>query len=897
MPDWKSYVREHLPPLAASPHRENEIVAELSLQLEQAYQDALAGGASESEACGLAEHQFRDWRALARDIDLAERGPVPALGVRALLFSGLPRDLRYGARLLRRSPGFTAIAVATLAFGIGGNTAIFTMVDRVTLRRLPFPEPSRLMAIETRKAQQPELEPWTSAADFFDIRERTRSFSAVAAISPVWSLVMTGRGDAERLQALYVSAEFFPLLGVNASLGRTILPAEDVRTRPSNVVLLSHSFWQRRFGGSPDVAGQALALDGGAYTVIGVLPVGFRYPGEPLAGAAADIDLWLPLSSNPIVDSDRAVRFLKVIGRLKPGIPPDQAREDLQRVGGALAEQYPDMNRGFEDDLQPLSHQVTGRTYTPMMLLLGAVAFVLLMACANVANLLLGQASTRHRELSVRVALGASRWRILRQLLAEGFWMALAGGAVGIVLAKGGLGLLSALAPPTLVSPGEIVLDFRALWFTAAVVLSCSLLAGLPPALRIARGEIEGALREAGRHWTAGHHRLRTTLVTLQVALALVLLVGAGLLIRSFQRVLNVPAGFDPHHLVTISTQVPQSARTPELRTAVYHRMRDLLQSVPGVESVACVSRLPLMGSNLGSWLFVEGRSVPGEPGFDVEYRVAAPEYFSTMRIPLRSGRLFDQRDSASPGTVLLINEAAARKFWPGQNPVGRRVKLTANPERFPWLTVIGVVGDVHHIGLDTAPRPEIYRPYPVNPLSSPILVIRTAADPALMLSTLAARVRSVAAGAPAYNVFSMETLLDHSTAQRRFVMLLLAGFAVAALLLAGVGIYGTVSWSVAQRTRDLGLRMALGAPPAAALRLVFWQHFRWIAAGIVAGWLAALALTWLMRTLLFEVRPLDTATFALAGVILAAFAVLACYLPARRATHVDPMTALREDC
>ena len=895
MPDWKRYVREHLPPLAASPQRENEIVTELSLQLEQAYQDAMAGGAGEAEAFEQARRQFHDWEALAREIDTADRTPGP-LGRRAGLLSGLPRDLRYAARLLRRSPAFTAIAVATLAFGIGGNTAIFTMVDRVALRSLPYPEPGRLMAIETRKEHQPELEAWASAADFFDIRDRARSFSAMAAISPVWSVIMTGRGDAERLQCLYVSADFFPMLGTSAALGRTFLPSEDLRSKPSNVVVLSHAFWVRRFGGAPEIIGQTLALDGAAYTVVGVLPASFRYPGEPLAGSAAEIDAWMPLAANPIVGSVRAVRFLKLIGRLGPGVPVERARDEVRRIGSALAAQYPDMNRGFVDDVQPLSRQVTGRSYTPMMLLLGAVGFVLLMACANVANLLLTRASTRLRELSVRVALGASRWRILRQMLAEGFLMSLAGGAAGVLVALGGLRVLSVVAPPSLVHPGEIALDPRALLFTGVAVLGCALIAGLPPALRIAGGEMESALRDAGRHWTAGHHRLRAVLVALQVAVALVLLVGAGLLIRSFQRVVNVPAGFNPHHLVTISTQMPDSARTPEERTAVYRRMRGQLLAVPGVEKVACVSRLPLMGSNLGSWLFVEGRSVPGEPGFDVEYRVAAPEYFAAMGIPLRAGRLFDDRDNANPGAVLVISESAARKFWGGLSAVGRRVKLGANPERAPWITVVGVVGDVHHIGLDTDPRPEIYRPYPVNPLGAPILVIRTATDPALMLSTLAARVRSVAAGVPAYNVYTMEALVERSTAQRRFVMLLLSGFALAALLLAGVGIYGTVSQSVVQRTRELGVRMALGASPGAALRLVFWHGFRWIAAGIAAGWVSALGLTRLTRGLLFEVQPLDAATFAAAGLVLAGFAMLACYVPARHATRVDPMTALREE-
>ncbi len=894
MPDWRDYVRENLPPLAVGPARENEIVAELALQVEQAYSEALAGGASESEAVRRAQSQFADWDALAHAIETAE---LPVGAARGGSLSGAGQDIRYAARFLKRSPAFAAIAVCTLAFGIGGNTAIFTMVDAVALRSLPYREPATLMAIETRKAQQPEIEPWTSALDFFDIRERTRAFSSLAAISPVWSMVMTGRGDAERLECLYVSAGFFPMLGVSAALGRTFLPQEDNRTQASNVTVLSHAFWQRRFGGSRDAVGQAIAMDGNNFTVIGVLPAGFRYAGEPLAGTTSEIDAWFPLSANQIVASVRSVRFLKVIGRLKPGISTAQAQDDIHRIGMALADQYPDWNRGFVDDVQPLTAQVNGRFRVAMLLLLGTVGFVLLMACANVANLLLTRASVRQRELSVRVALGASRFRIVRQLLTEGAVLAAFGGIVGLLAAWFGLHFLVRAAPQNLVRAGEISLDARALAFTTVAVLLCAVLAGLPPAWRVVRADIETALRETGRGLTGGHHRLRSALVVLQVAAALLLLVGAGLLIRSFQRLLSVNPGFNPQNLLTISTQVPPSAATPEQRTAMYQAIRDRLATVPGVVNVAAVSRLPLMGSSLGSWMFIEGKYRPGEPGHDVEYRGATSNYFATMGMPLRAGRLFDDHDNANPGSVLLINETAARKFWPGEDPVGKRVKLASPPEHFPWITIVGVVGDIRHVGLDIAPRPEVYRPYANNPLYSPILVIRTGIDPGPLTSVLTAKVRSVDAGLPAYNVYSMQALVDRSTAQRRFVMLLLTGFAIAALLLAGVGIYGTVSQSVVQRTQEIGLRMALGASPGVALWLVFRQGIRLTAVGIAAGSLVAMGLTQTMRKLLFEVRPLDPVAFLGAAITLAGFAAIACYVPARRATRVDPLVALRQEC
>jgi putative ABC transport system permease protein len=891
MHDWRRHVRENLPPLAVGPQRENEIVTELALQMEQAFAAAVASGASEAEAFRQARSQFADWGTLAHEIDTAEE---PARGG---ALTGGWQDIRYSSRFLRRNPAFAAIAIATLAFGIGGNTAVFTMVDAVALRSLPYPEPGRLLAIETRKASQPEIEPWTSALDFFDIRERAQSFSSVAAISAVWNVVMTGSAEARQLDCLYVSADFFPMLGVSASLGRTFLSEEDNRTQASNVVLLSHSFWQRQFAGDRGIVGKTLVFGGSNFTVVGVLPRGFRYAGEPIAGTASEIEAWFPLSANQIVGTVRSVRFLKVIGRLKSGVSGAQAADEIHRIGRALADQYPDMNRGFVDSVQPLSAQVTGRFRVAMLLLLGTVGFVLLMACANVANLLLARASSRQREISVRAAMGASSFRLVRQLLTEGAVLAMCGGAAGLLVALAGLRFLVRSAPATLIRAGEVSLDARALLFTTAAVVFCALIAGLPPALRVVRADLETALRESGRGLTAGHHRLRSALVVVQVAAALLLLVGAGLLVRSFQHLMAVDPGFRPQGVLTISTQVPPSAGAPAQRAAIYYAIRERLTAVPGVVNVAAVSRLPLMGANLGSWMFLEGRYTPGEPGHDVEYRVATPNYFATMGIPLRGGRLFDDHDDANPGAVLLINETAARKYWPGESAIGKRVKLGAPPEKFPWVTVIGIVGDIRHVGLDTEPRPEVYRPYAYNPLFSPILVIRTAVGPGSMAEFLSSKVRSVNAGVPAYNVYPMEALVDRSTAQRRFVMLLLTGFAVAALLLAGVGIYGTVSQSVAQRTQEIGLRMALGASPGGALWLVFEQGVRLTAAGIMSGSLVAAGMTRLMRKLLFEVQPLDPVAFGGAVVTLAAFAALACYVPARRATRVDPLAALRQDC
>ena len=897
MHDWKRFVREHLPPLRVSPTRESEIIAELALQLEQAYTEALAGGASDAEAVRRARIPFRDWEGLARDINAAEQPPADREPepTRAAPWSGILQDLRHAARFFRRNPAFAAIAIGTLAYGIGGNTAIFTMVDALALRSLPYRDPAGIMAIETRKSQQPELEPWTSALDFFDLRERATAFSSMAGISPVWNMVLSNRGDAEKLDCLFVSSTFFPLLGVEPALGRAFAPEDDVRGRPGNVVILSHAFWLRRFGASPGIIGQTLALDNAGYTVIGVMPPAFRYAGEPIAGTATDIDAWLPLSANPLTGSFRGLRFLKTIGRRKPEFSIQQARGEVRRIGEALAVQFPETNRGFAIDAQQLRDQVSAPLRVTTWLLLGSVGFVLLIACANVANLLLGRAAVREREISVRVALGASRFRLLRQLLVEGFVAAVCGGLLGIALAAGGLRLLVALAPAALVHGREISLDARALLFTTAAVMISALLAGLPPAWRVIRSDIESSLRGSGRGVMGGNHRLRSALVIGQISIALLLLVGSGLLIRSFQRLLEVNPGFDPQNLLTVSTQLPNSAQTSVQRTAVSREMRDRLMAIHGVRSVGAVSRLPLAGRNLGSWLNVEGRPSDEQP-IDVEYRVATPGYFEAMGIPLRAGRLFDEHDDANPQSILLINETIARKFWPNQSPIGKRVKLGLSNGNSPWITIIGVVGDLRHVGLDVEPRAEIYRPYAVNPLGAPILVVRTTGDPAPIANALAAAIRSAAAGTAVYNVYSMRTLVERSTAERRFVMWLLTGFAAAAMFLAGVGVYGTVSQSVVQRTQEIGLRMALGASPAAALALIFREGAQLMAAGVMLGGLAALALTRWMQKLLFGVRPLDPVAFAAAVMVVVGFAALACYIPARRAMRVDPLEALRQD-
>ncbi|MGH9720329.1 MAG: ABC transporter permease, partial [Bryobacteraceae bacterium] len=826
MPDWRAYVREHLRPLRVSPEREAEITGELAQQLEDAFTEAIAAGATEEGAMARAAAQFSDWGALAREIEAAElcRPEEPRGKLRAL-FHGAIEDVRFALRLLRTNPAFAAVAIFTLAFGIGANTAIFTIVDSMALRPLPYPQPHRLTAIDTRRPSDPSVGAWTSPLELFDLRARTRSFSAIAGVTPVWSLVLTENGEADRVEALYVSAELFPMLGVRPLLGRSFQPQEDARGA-ERVVVLGHSFWQRRMGRRRDVVGQSLTLGGTPATIVGVLPAEFEYLGAPLGSAGQEIDIWAPLASNPLTySSDRSMRLLKVIGRLKDGVSTRQAGDEARALSVSLTAEYPATNRGYEMSVAPLIDQVAGPQRPAWFLLLGSVGFVLLMACVNVSNLLLAKAAVRQKEMAVRVALGASALRLVRQLVTEGLVLAFAGGAMGVLLGYWLLRALLVMSPEN-VMRRSIGVNGPALLVTAGMVLSCALLASLPGAWRIWRTAIADSLRQSGRGVTTGHRRLRSGLIVAQTALAFVLLVGAGLLIRSFVRLLGVNPGFQAESLITLSVLTPRSAQTPAQRTAIYEALRDRILGVPGVLNVAAVSRLPMSGSQLGSWLTLEGK-LPTEEKPEVEYRVATPSFFSTMGMPLLRGRFYDEHDIQRASTVLVINETAAKRYWPNEDPVGKRVKLGGANVEWPWITVIGVVGDIRHFGIELPARPEIYRHYAHNPLTAPVLLVRIRPDGGPAVSSLAATVRAVNGEMPVYNVFRMTDLVSKSLARRRFLMWLLSAFSGAALLLAAVGLYGSVSEWVAQRTREIGLRVALGAAPGAVVRMVLRHGLR----------------------------------------------------------------------
>lgn len=888
-PDFTAYVRRHLPPLDLRPEREAGIIAELAGQLEQAYRESLRAGLSEPEAAASAHAHIKDWQALAAAIRAAET-PVPPEPTRALL-PGLLQDLRYALRTVRRNPSLSVIVILTLAFGIGGNTAIFTVVDHIALRGLPYPESGRLIDIDHTKDDQPEVDPWCSFDNFSDFRKRSQAFESIAAVSPVWNNMLALGPETERLETLYASADFFPMLRVQPHIGRLFTAAEDDRAQPAPVAVLSYEFWTRRFAASPAVLGKVLQIDGSGVTVIGVLPEQFRWRGGPLAGTSTAIDIWMPLAANQLARSPRLVRFLKVTGRLKPGITVEQGRDEVRRIGDALTREYPGSNRNLSFNGVPLQSKITAPLRPAIYLLLATVGFVLLMASANVANLLLARAVSRTREISVRVALGASRLRVLRQMMTESAVLAFLGAAVGLAVAEILLRLILANGPPALIRTMPISLDSRALAFTTGVAILTAMLAGVVPAWRAVAGNLATAVRQ-GRGLTAGSHRARTALAIAQVTIALVLIIGAGLLIRSFLRVLSINPGFDLVNVVSVSTLLPPGDWNAQQRTNIYNTVHRRLLATPGVTSVGAVSRVPMLGLNLASILTIEGQEDNLHPP-EVEYRAATPDYFTTLRIPLKSGRLFDDRDSPAL-QQLVIDEITASRYFPGQNPIGKRVRFQP-ASKDAWFTIIGVVGYTRHFGLEAQPRPTVYRPASLNPLSAPIFVIRTATDPAPWIGQLAQVVRTAYGNMPAYNVFAMQELVDRSTAERRFLMWLLTAFACAALLLAAIGIYGAVSQSVAQRTQEIGVRIALGATPADALLLVFAEGLRIAAAGLALGLAAGCTAARLGQSLLYGVRPNDWLVLSIAPVVLLLFVALACYIPARRATKVDPLVTLRE--
>ena len=808
---------------------------------------------------------------------------------------GLLQDLRYGMRMLLSRPAFTAVAVLALALGIGANTAIFSVVDAVLLKPLPYRAPERLVMIWHEYAQMNLPKASLSVPSYIEYRDNVRAFENVAAATN-WSANLTGTGEPERVQGARVTGNFLATVGVPPLIGRDFL-GEDDAPGGERVVILGHGLWQRRFGGDPGILGKVLALNGEDHTVVGVMPPGFVF--------FQPVDLFKPIAftAGQAAPANHGNEFLIGVARLKPGVTLRQAGSEMDGIAARLRQQF--YVEGWSPRLFPLLEEMTGDLRPALLVLMAAVACVLLIACSNVANLLLARATSRQREMAIRSALGAGRLRVVRQLMTESVLLGVAGGALGLFLAFLGLKALLAAAPgeatQAVLGGRSIGLDGTALGFTLGVSVLTGIVFGLAPALHASRMDLNDMLKEGSRGEGLGErgHRLLGVFVVSQVAVALVLLAGAGLLVRSFLRLRAVDPGFRLDHVLTMRLTLPQTRYTEDGQVAAF--FDDLLRrlsALPGVRSAAAVSNLPMSGDNASASFAIEGLEVPqGQPSPHGDSHVVSHDYFTTLGIPLVQGRFFDRRDGPETTKVAVIDQVLADRYWPAGDAIGRRMALyfEGSPDKPVWREIVGVVGHVKKYGLDGRVKEQYYIPSPQQARRSMFLVLRTATDPSSIVAAARSAVRDLDTGLPVFRVQTMEQVLDGTLVTRRFAMLLLGIFAAVALVLAAVGLYGVISYSVAQRTREIGIRMALGARSRDVVRMVVRRGMRLTAIGLVIGVGSALAVTRFLASLLFAVQPYDPPTLLTVAAILAGVAWLASFLPARRAARVDPMMALRE--
>ncbi|HKY29132.1 MAG TPA: ABC transporter permease [Pyrinomonadaceae bacterium] len=807
------------------------------------------------------------------------------------------QDLRYGARMLVKNRGFALVAIVTLALGIGANTAIFSVANAVLLRPLPFYSPERLLALGQTEAEDRSNLSQFSFRNFADLREQTKAFERLAAYYN-HSLILTGYGEAARLRATIATADLFPLLGASPALGRTFLTEEDNAGGAGQgyPAILSWDCWQQHFGGDAGVVGRTINLSGDAYTVVGVMPAKFSFPVQ-----AQPTEVWI----SPARDAEkkgegaimvsRGYRGWRVVGRLKDSATIEQAQAESDVVASNLAAQFPGPNKDLGIKVMPLLESLVGNLRFTILLLLGTVGVVLVIACVNVANLLLERGVSRQREMNIRLALGASRWRIGRQLVTESLMLALAGGALGSLLAMWGTELIVSLSPEGITRITETSLDLRVLVFTALVSVLTGVLFGLAPALGVSRVGLAEALKEGGRSGSGVRSgRARNLLVVAEVALALVLLVGAGLLVRTLVRLQNVPLGFDPRNVLTM-TVAKSPTGGPEQTGEFFRQLTERIRALPGVVNASVTWQLPLSGASASSSLHIEGQPDKPENIPTGVIHSAGPGYFRTMGIPLLKGRDFTDHDDMKSAPVIIVNETLAKRFFPGGDALGKRILPGYNATgKYQMREIVAVVGDVKHQGLRGDVAPEFYYAQAQMPVNSLTLVVRTAGEPHALVSSVRKEVQAMDANAPVYGVVTAEEYLSRSLASTRFNMTLLAAFAAVALLLTAVGLYGVISFSVSQSTHEIGIRIALGAQTSDVLKLVIGQGMVLTFAGVAAGLAAAYWMTRLMSSLLFGVRATDSVTFAGVSLLLLAVAALACYVPARRASKVDPVVALR---
>jgi putative ABC transport system permease protein len=880
MPDWKAEVRKRLSGLRLAPARENAIVEELAQHLDEPYAELLAGGVSEADAYRHVRAELHDGGLLTHGLRRVERSTNPepiVLGTnrRTNMIADLWQDLRFGARVLVKQPGFSLIAALTLALGIGANTAMFSVVNAVLLRPLLFPEPDRLMMLATEGVGN------FAAPDFRDVATQNHSFEHLGAYSPA-TFNLSGGSEPERVNGAQVSAGLLPTLGVQPLYGRN-LTAEEEREGGEKVVLLSHGLWQRQFGADASVVGRAVRLDEQSYTVIGVLPPNLNFP--------QDKELFVPLQLTAFDLGNYNGYFLQLVARLKPGVTRPQVDAELASIikPGERGPRYKRVR------VLGLQEALVGDVRKMMLVLMGAVGFVALIACANLANLLLTAAARRQKEIAVRLSLGANRSRVVRQFLTESLLLASLGGLAGLLLAFGGMAIASSILPRTIPRIGVIGVDARVLGFTCALTVAAGLLFGALPALRSSQTALTEALKEGSRTLggSLGSQRMRAMLIVSQVALTVVLLTGAGLLIKSFVRLQQTPLGFRPERLLTARIALPRSAySTPQQRQIFARRLIEEIRRQPGMQEAALTSSLPYTTGNPGYGVLMNGVEQAG-PGMPIaNFRSVSPDYFRVLGVSLRAGREFSDADHEHTPMVVIINETMAERYWPNADPIGQRIKETAN--RAVWREIVGVVGSVRHSGRGAEPRPEMFVPWNQVPASALNVAVRTQVEPASVGITLRRAVATIDSNLPVFEVLTMEERLSESVAQPRFHATLLVIFAALALVMAVVGLYAVMAVSVAQRTHELGIRVALGARRRDVIGLVLRQGIKLVSLGIVVGLAGAWALTRVLTTLLYEVKPTDPLTFVAVPVLLIAVAILACWLPAHQAASVDPLTALR---
>ena len=809
---------------------------------------------------------------------------------------GIAQDLRYGLRMLLKTPGVTAAAVLALGLGIGANTAIFTVVSAVLVRPLPYPDPDRIVAVFENKLDRGIRRQLVSPLDYKTYAQQNQVFDGIAAIRNQ-PLVLTGRDLAERIDAASVSPSIFQFLGMRPSLGRAFAADEDLPQK-NGIVVLSDGLWRRRFGADPNILDSKLILDGRSYSVIGVAPPGFRLVDSPS-------ELWIPYTPDPqdLTPSHQGLHILRVLAHLKAGVSASQAASAMEAIAQRLADANPNTNAGYSVELIPLREQMVGNIVRTLWTLMGAVGFVLLIACANVANLLLAKASARQKEIAVRSSLGASARRIVRQMLTESVLLALIGGILGLALAYWGTAALVEHAPADTPRLKEISLDWRVLAFTLLVSIAAGLLFGLAPALASGRRDLNRALGGSVRGSTAteGRSRIRDAIVISEIACCVALSTGAGLLIRSFMSLEQVNPGFRPNHVLTMQFSLPPAQYSGLKIAQFYKQLLERVQALPGVQSAGVCRYLPLSGPDVSLNFYIEGQprlALADQPR--AKFRAASPGYFAALGIPLVRGRLLDASDGEQTPKVVVLNEAAARRYWPGQDPIGKRIIAGEGTE---WSTVVGVIANVKHAGLDEETSPETYYHYlQIPPViisvaeGTMFLAIRTSVEPAALMPSVRNELRTLDPNQPVFNVRTMDEVLDASLAQPRFRMILLGLFAALALVLVAIGLYGVMAYSVAQRTNELGVRIALGAEPAHIGKLVMMDSLRMAVIGVGVGLAIAAGTSWIISKLLFGIRSMDALSFAAACLVTIVVTLLASFLPAIRAIRIAPAIALRAE-